>query len=176
MEPSTSTIFAEELKDGTKEKFDEINKLPLEVFSPKAPIGNSGPITFVSKTLGKFVALPALHNRWKRASFSRPVKQFELGYWVIETSSWSLQLQLAFWKELTKHIETRNLGISTWCKRLPKPNQLGTVKVFCWGEIVEHLYLFLLTISDTGVSSQEACWLDRENKVVVRVRQRQSSR
>jgi hypothetical protein len=155
----------------------EINALPLEVFSPKAPVGISGPVTFVTPILAGFIAKPELRNRWKRASIiNRPIKKFEIGHWVIETGTWTWKLQLSFWKDLTRQIALRQAGISTWCARVPEPVQLGTIKVYCWGEIVEHLYLFLFTISDTGVSSQEVCWLDGQNEVVVRVRHRQSSR
>jgi hypothetical protein len=173
--PSTSS--SQILNKRMKQMLQEINTLPLEVFSPKAPVGLGGPITFVTPILAGFTAKPELCNRWKRASIiNRPIKKFEMGHWVIKTRLWASKLQLSFWKDLTRQIVLRQAGISTWCTRAPETDQLGTVKVYCWGEIVEHLYLFLFTISDTGVSSQEVCWLDGHNEIVVRVRHRQSSR
>jgi hypothetical protein len=172
-----STPTAKPISKKTRQILNDINHLPLAVFSPKAPVGLSGPITFVTPTLNNFMAKPQLRNRWKRASIiTRQITQFELGHWVIETKTWTPKLQLSFWKDLTKQISLRQAGISTWCKRIPDPDQLGTVKVFCWGEIVEHLYIFLFTIADTGVSSQEVCWLDGKDEVVVRVRHRQGGR
>jgi hypothetical protein len=159
------------------EYVEKIEKLPLEVFSSRAPVGIAGSeaaITFFSpisrRIADKFAEQPKLRNRWKRASFSRPIKQFDLGHWVIETRTWTPKLQLTFWKDLIKQIELKALGNSTWCKRVPEPDQMGTVMVYCWGELVEHVYLILMTISDAKIKSQEVCWLDGENKVVVRVR------
>lgn len=161
----------------TEKLLQEINDLPLEVFSPKAPVGLDGPVTFVTPIIASFYAKVELRKRWTRnAVISRPISQFEVGHWAIETKPWPPRLQLSFWKVLTNQIGLRQAGVSTWCKRTPEPDQLGTVKVYCWGEIVEHLFLFLFTIADTGISSQEACWLDGQDEVVVRVRQRQASR
>lgn len=160
----------------TEMMLQEINAFPLEVFSPKAPVGTEGPVTFVTPILASFYAKAELRNRWKRyAIITRPIKKFEIGHWVIETKAWSSRLQLSFWNVLTHQIGLRQAGISTWCTRTPEPDGMGTIKVFCWGEIVEHLFLFLFTIAETGISSQETCWLDGQNEVVVKVKHRQSS-
>lgn len=173
----SSTPPVRTLDKRTEKLLQEMNALPLEVFSPKAPVGLEGPVTFVTPIIASFYAKPELRKRWTRnTTISRPISRFEIGHWVIETKSWSPRLQLSFWKVLTNQIGLRQAGISTWCKRIPEPEQLGTVKVYCWGEIVEHLFLFLFTIADTGISSQEVCWVDGQNEAVVRVRQRQASR
>lgn len=173
--PSTNPVRT--LDRRAEKLLQEINDLPLQVFSPKAPVGLDGPVTFVTPIIASFFAKAELRKRWTRnAVISRPISQFEIGHWAIETESWPPRLQLSFWKVLTNQIGLRQAGISTWCKRIPQPDQLGTVKVYCWGEIVEHLFLFLFTIADTGISSQEACWLDGQDEVVVRVGQRQTSR
>lgn len=173
--PSTPPVRTLDKK--TEKLLQEINALPLEVFSPKAPVGLDGPVTFVTPIIAAFYGKAELRKRWARnATISRPISSFEIGHWVIDTKSWSPRLQLSFWRVLTNQIGLRQAGVSTWCKRIPEPGQLGTVKVYCWGELVKHLFLFLFTIADTGISSQEACWLDGQDQVVVRVRQRQASR
>ncbi|TID16841.1 HET-domain-containing protein [Venturia nashicola] len=127
--PLPTTSPGRTLDKRAEQLFQEINHLPLEVFSPKAPVGLDGSVTFVTPIIASFFAKAELRKRWTRnATVSRPISRFEIGHWAIETKSWPPRLQLSFWKVLTNQIGLRQAGISTWCKRIPEPDQLGTVK------------------------------------------------
>lgn len=48
-------------------------------------------------------------------------------------------------------------------------SSLGPIKVFCWGEIVPHLYLLLFVASRRALRTVEASWIDAKKEVVVRI-------
>ncbi|QDS68455.1 hypothetical protein FKW77_010822 [Venturia effusa] len=53
----------------------EINGLPVEVFSPKAPVGLDGPVTFVTPIIASFYAKAELRKRWTRMLLVSPGAQ-----------------------------------------------------------------------------------------------------
>ena len=54
--------------------------------------------------------------------------------------------------------------------RLESVGGLGLVKVFCWGEVVPHVYLLLYVASNNRVRKSGLQWVDAEGEVVVRMR------
>ena len=48
-------------------------------------------------------------------------------------------------------------------------SSLGPIKIFCWGEIVPHIYLLLYVASRRALRTVEASWVDARNEVVVRI-------
>lgn len=47
--------------------------------------------------------------------------------------------------------------------------RLGPVRVFCWGEVVEHVYLLLYVASRSKIRKLKLIWVDAEEKVVIRM-------
>ncbi|KAF1814700.1 hypothetical protein P152DRAFT_229927 [Eremomyces bilateralis CBS 781.70] len=52
---------------------------------------------------------------------------------------------------------------------------LGIVKIYCWAEIIEHIYLLVYVASHKCIRSTAAEWIDGSGKVVVRMRQESKS-
>jgi len=50
----------------------------------------------------------------------------------------------------------------------PRSNGLGRVRVFCWGEVVEHVYLLLYVASRSRIRKVGAVWVDADEEVVIR--------
>ena len=48
-------------------------------------------------------------------------------------------------------------------------HELGTVKVFCWGEVVEHVWLLCYVASQARLKRVESQWVDADGEVVVRI-------
>lgn len=47
--------------------------------------------------------------------------------------------------------------------------ELGTVKVFCWGEVVGHVWLLCYVASQARLKRVESQWVDADGEVVVRI-------
>jgi len=106
------------------------------------------------------------------ASTSRDLRPLERGYWLLSPSSWDTQLQIDFWRFLQQMVGKGNAGWGVWCCREPAVDglSLGTVRVFCWGEVVQHVYLMLYVASKSKVRKLGLQWIDAEEVVVVQMR------
>jgi hypothetical protein len=157
----------------------ELKSLPREVLPPNPPTGETTKeegITFVTELLEKFAVHRPLVARYHRGNQRRAVDQFERGFWQIDVKHWPLRDQILFWKDLIRFVGNGRVGLATWCTREhvspieeEKAESIGTVNVFCWGEIVMHVYIFLYTIADGHLRRQSAEWIDAEGEVVVHV-------
>ena len=120
---------------------------------------------------------------YKPVFLSRSIRPLERGYWLIDcpenSSHWSLEQQIQFWQNLEKYINNGSAGWGVWCTRNDGDSEslvgkervsLGTVKVFCWGEVVPHLYLMLYVASNSKVRKLGLRWVDAEGEVVVQMR------
>lgn len=116
-------------------------------------------------------------NSYRPASVSRDLRPLERGYWLVDCSSWSLALQISFWQFLQKFVGGGSAGWGVWCTRcddesehIPQQTSLGTVKVFCWGEVVKHVYLMLYVASKSQVRKLGLQWVDSGGEAVVQMR------
>ena len=118
---------------------------------------------------------------YKPISVSRDIRPLERGYWLTrcpeESTSWPLREQIEFWRFLERTVGRGDAGWGVWCTRNdeePSANDgkasLGTVKVFCWGEIVRHVFLLLYVGSKSKIKKLGLQWIDAEEKVVVQMR------
>lgn len=48
-------------------------------------------------------------------------------------------------------------------------HELGMVKVFCWGEVVGHIWLLCYVASQARLKRVESQWVDADRDVVVRI-------
>ena len=145
---------------------------------PKEPdIGIDDFETHVTHSLASLASNSDLKDCYKPSNISREVRALERGYWLVECAAWSLQAQIDFWLYLAKTIEPGIVGWGVWCSRertcADGPGQsatIGTVKVFCWGEVVKHIYLVLYVASKSQVRRLGVQWIDAKGEVVVQMR------
>ena len=134
--------------------------------------------THITEALNYLATDIDVTKTYKPISVSRELRPLERGYWLVDCSPWPLQLQIDFWRFLEKHVGSGRAGWGVWCTRgdeesLPGPDQeaaIGSVKVFCWGEVVKHVYLLLYVASKSQVRKLGLQWIDSGGKVVVQMR------
>lgn len=133
-----------------------------------------------------------LSSRYKPNHVSRSVRQSERGYWLVQTHSWSVALQIDFWRFLEQWIGSGKAGWGVWCTRDMKDDEedddddgkgqkdsgtqpagsepnAGRVKVFCWGEVVQHVYLMLYVASKSKIRKVAPAWIDADGEVIVQI-------
>lgn len=122
-----------------------------------------------------------VNKAYKPISVSRDLRPLERGHWLVqcpETSEgWSLHSQIEFWRFLERTIGKGNAGWSVWCSRNDEKivvndarASIGDVKVFCWGEIVRHIYLLLYVGSRSKIKKLGLQWIDADGQVIVQMR------
>ncbi len=149
----------------------DFSDLTLCVRPQSPPVGN-GPLTsFITPTLQSMMQTPELAGRYRPLYFTRPLIPAERGYWCMETDEWPLDAQDDFWRFMERLISQSELGWHVWIIREPRGGQngLGLVKVFCWGEVVQHVYLVLYLASHRWTKKAGCTWVDGTDQIVIRI-------
>ncbi|KAF2707550.1 hypothetical protein K504DRAFT_38383 [Pleomassaria siparia CBS 279.74] len=152
--------------------------LPYEIFSPAPKVSVESPGTLPSQITPHLGAIQKQNpKRFKPARVSRTLGVDERGHWLVETENWSPKVQYDFWLSLSSHVRAGELGWGVNLYRdppdIPKASQaalqLGSVRLYCWGEVVEHTWLSLWLCSKGKVSGSGLRWFDAADNVVIRV-------
>jgi hypothetical protein len=160
-------------------EFLDFSKLPFEVFPPAPEVSIESPGTLPSQITTHLGAIQKQNpKRFKPSKISRTLELDERGYWLIESTTWPQVIQYEFWSSLCKHVKGGRFGWGvTLYRDPPNPqtkgpqgtNDLGSVRLYCWGEIVEHIWLSLWLCSKGKVAGSGLRWFDAEDNVVIRV-------
>jgi len=143
---------------------------------PPMPATTEDPVpsSFVTSSLQTLKDMPRLRDRFSKFKFGRILRPCERGYWEFDTTGrhWTVDHQQDMWRLLAKTVQTGVAGWGVWCVRSPIDGgtgieQFGSVKLFCWGEIVEHCYLLLYTVSNSAVKKSNPVWRDADGTAVV---------
>ncbi|KAI4723229.1 hypothetical protein E4T48_00506 [Aureobasidium sp. EXF-10727] len=164
-------------KPNTQER-EIFEGLPLQIHPPPPPTGSETLITHVTPQLqAQFWDSEELRGKYKPFPH-RDLRQSERGYWQFDTRSWSLKVQIKFWIFLQSNIGSGVSGWGIWCFRDNTSSsdenedaeaELGIVKVFCWGEVLGHIWLLCYVASQARLKRVESQWIDADGKVVVRI-------
>ncbi|KAK7545497.1 hypothetical protein IWX49DRAFT_564689 [Phyllosticta citricarpa] len=143
--------------------------LPIELEPPPPPTAKRKTFNESTPTLESFSRSLSPDRYFKTSFISRPIQDDERGCWIIETNSWGLKYQYEFWTQLKSLITTGRLGAVRCQRNTPQhypwtgtdgkeKEGLGTVWVFCWGQVVSHLWLTMLIHSHREIEKSRACW------------------
>ena len=158
-----------------------LTSLSASVRPPQPPSAVAQYKTHITQSLQFLADNSDVNISYKPISVSRDIRPLERGYWFIQcpevSTFWPLREQIEFWRFLEQTVGRGDAGWGVWCTRNdeePSANDgeasLGTVKVFCWGEIVRHVFLLLYVGSKSKIKKLGLQWIDAEEKVVVQMR------
>ncbi|EUC50967.1 hypothetical protein COCMIDRAFT_80504 [Bipolaris oryzae ATCC 44560] len=142
----------------------DFSKLEIDVYPPEPKISTERPGTLPSQITPQLAALKQQNpKRFKPIRIVKKPKPDDRGYWSVSCSHWSAQLQQAFWNDLCEQVTSGKLGWGVMLYREGRTSRsLGQVKLYCWGEIVEHTWLVLWLCSKGKVSSSGLEWIDAD--------------
>ena len=199
-DPTSKSITAEHPSESgvvTAEN-TALSKLSTSIHPPTPETSIDRFSTHVTPALRHLADTSAVAKCFAPCSTTRETDRLERGHWLIENPTWPIQLQIDFWTFLEKFLHSGAAGWGVWCTREngdeirfssdPSPAEsklenhppcsrrtdtqgLGAVRVYCWGEIVEHIYLLLYVASSSKVRKHGLRWVDAEGKVVVKMRE-----
>lgn len=153
--------------------------LSTTIQPPRPPVSSESYTTHVTSKLQILGEDPLLKHCFRPAVVTtlRTIRPLERGYWLIKSppanESWTTERQVEFWKFLERVIGNGSVGWGVWCTREPlsdKMNGLGLIKIYCWGEVIKHLYHLLYVTSSSQVRKMGLQWIDSEEKVAVEMR------
>ncbi|KAG9856602.1 hypothetical protein KCU98_g2311, partial [Aureobasidium melanogenum] len=164
----------------TFQEREVFKSLSIQIHPPPPLTGSDAFISHVTQQLQtQFWDSVELQGKYKPLPH-RDLEQSERGYWQIDTRSWSPKIQIKFWVFLQSNIGSGVGGWGVWCLRendaeadegddVHEDAELGIVKVFCWGEVVGHVWLLCYVASQARLKRVESQWIDANGEVVVRI-------
>jgi hypothetical protein len=172
-----ASLSTPKARPNTQEK--EIFKfLPIQIHPPPPPTGSDSFVSHITPQLkSQFWDSEELQGKYKPFPH-RALRQSERGYWQFDTRAWSPKIQIKFWIFLQSNIGSGVSGWGIWCLRENEvtgdedgeaEHELGIVKVFCWGEVVGHVWLLCYVASQARLKRVESQWVDADGEVVVRI-------
>ncbi|OCK80521.1 hypothetical protein K432DRAFT_382131 [Lepidopterella palustris CBS 459.81] len=161
----------------TTAKTPDFESLPCEVFPPPPKVPATRTSSWPSQITEKLAILrdlPENSGRFRPRKMMRTPAVDEQGYWKVETGGWPLDRQYKFWRNLSESVRRGDFGWGVTLHREPSEddgdvNRLGLVRLYCWGELVEHTYLYLWLSSSGVILKDRLQWIDADNIVVVQM-------
>lgn len=167
--PTESTSrFSEAHPDGAPSQLD-FSKLPIDAVPPPPAISVASPVVLPSQITRHLEAIKTNNpGRFKPVKIRRSLESDERGYWRIDCNRWHPSMQQEFWSSLCEHVCSGRIGWGTTLHREPNSaHGLGLVRLYCWGEVVEHMWLLMWLCSKGNVSNLGSQWIDADVIAVV---------
>ncbi|KAK8089848.1 hypothetical protein PG997_004809 [Apiospora hydei] len=138
----------------------------LELYAPEPPTDNANlePDDLITDGLGKLGAALQIPKRFRPERQSRDLRPFERGYWSLDCSDWTSELRSETWVFLANYVGGGVAGWGIWCRR---DAGFNTLKVYCWGHVVAHIFLVLYLASRRKILYTGATWIDGDSKPVI---------
>ncbi|KAI8940018.1 hypothetical protein NX059_003740 [Plenodomus lindquistii] len=147
----------------------DFSYLEIDVFPAYADISVSRPRKLPSQKTPHLAALRTQYPKCFKLSEKKynPLAD-DRGYWVVECGHWSVKSQLEFWSEMEELVSSGKLGWGTTLHRITdSANLLGQVRLYCWGELIEHMWLQLWKSSGGRVAGTHSKWYDAGGAAVL---------
>jgi hypothetical protein len=146
----------------------DFSKLPIDAFPPEPKISVEQPSTLPSQVTKHLALLKKQQPlRFKPTKSRYTPNPDDRGYWVIDCSLWTSNQQQKFWHNMSEQIEAGRLGWgATLHREAGSSRALGKVRVYCWGEVVEHMWLVLWLCSRAKVVGSGLKWYDADGVAV----------
>ncbi|KAF1912407.1 hypothetical protein BDU57DRAFT_363277 [Ampelomyces quisqualis] len=143
------------------------SRLSIDAFPPAPTISIECPEKLPSQITKLLAAIQAKNpRRFNPAKISSTPESLQLqpddrGYWSIACSDWPAKTQHDFWTSLCEHVKNGELGWGITLHRdASSPKALGRVRLYCWTEVVEHVWLLLWLCSKGEIVGSNSQWID----------------
>lgn len=141
--------------------YESLEIRPPEPLTSELHVKPQDLVTQGLQKLGRDVGLP---SRFEPDEWTRELRPYERGHWLVDCSSWAPRLKRNAWALLANYIGTGIAGWGVWCKRDPT---FGELRVYCWGSVVAHIYYVLWMASQREVVFRGGAWIDAAGTKVV---------
>ncbi|KAJ8112367.1 hypothetical protein OPT61_g5246 [Boeremia exigua] len=147
----------------------DFSEFPIDAFPPPPTISVASAAVLPSQITKHLATLKAKNpNRFKPLKIRRDLETDERGYWCVDCTQWSPRIQQEFWSSLCEHVGSGRLGWGmTLHRESGSRDTLGHVRLYCWGEVVEHIWLLMWLSSKGKVSNFGSKWVDADGIAVV---------
>lgn len=142
----------------------DFSNLQIDAYPPEPKVSTARPGTLPSQITAPLAAIKEQNpTRFKPIRILNKPKADDRGYWLVGCSHWPAQLQQVFWTKVSEQVSSGRLGWGvTLYRESFTSRSLGKVKLYCWGEVIEHMWLVLWLCSKGQVSGSGLKWIDAD--------------
>lgn len=149
--------------------YEDFQGLPFEILPPLPKITTDCPHTLPSQITRFFTAIKKQNpERFKPLYTSRGLEHDERGHWRVDCRNWPLHIQLELWRSFGNYVRRGQMGWGVAMYRDEHSlHSLDLIRVYCWGEVVEHVWIALWLCSKGKMAGSGSRWLDGNDDVIV---------
>ncbi|KAI0482792.1 hypothetical protein GGR56DRAFT_207616 [Xylariaceae sp. FL0804] len=144
----------------------------LELIAPAPPVStaNVEAQDLVTPELEKLAQDLRVRERFCPAEVTRELRPLERGYWSLDCSTWEATRKRDAWAYLANYIGS---GVAGWGISCRRDAQYRRLRLYCWGEVVPHLYFLLYLASQREILFTGCSWVDGEGHGVINMSRRE---
>lgn len=135
---------------------------------PKPPPTSTGELKaemFITAHLA-MIAERIPSSSYSPVSQKRDLRDMERGYWLLECEGWDEDLLQRCWNTLGRCIGRDLVGWGVWCMR---DEDFKSIRVYCWGVVVRHIYLLLYMASENRIRKAGARWIGGDGETIIQM-------
>jgi hypothetical protein len=140
--------------------------LEIRPAPPTTSTGDLDPETFITDSLHQLASKMPAARLFCPIAQTRDLRSMERGYWLLNCESWDRGLRSRCWHFLGDRIGKNLLGWGVWCIR---DAEHSTIRVYCWGIVVDYIYLLLYLASEGKVKKIGASWIGGDGEAIIKM-------
>ncbi|KAH8885188.1 hypothetical protein GQ53DRAFT_797366 [Thozetella sp. PMI_491] len=149
----------------------------LEIHAPAPPVSCADvePSMMVTEQLAKLARDADMSRHFVEPRVqTRELRALERGHWYVDCAGWSMNKRQEIWRFLTNYVGAGEAGWGVWCRR---DAAFTYLRLFCWGQIVGHMYLMLYLATKRDILYMRVSWIgaDGQDVITMPARKRSSS-
>ncbi|OAL07562.1 hypothetical protein IQ06DRAFT_289269 [Phaeosphaeriaceae sp. SRC1lsM3a] len=157
-------------KESTSTQVYDFGTLPIDVYPPPPKISIERPGKLPSQVTKHFAAIKKQNpKRFKPVRKHDIPRADDRGYWSVPCSKWPSKAQHELWSSMSEHISSGRLGWGVTLHRDGSSQTFGSVRLYCWAELIEHTWLLLWLCSSGEIAKSGSKWMDAGGSVVYEV-------
>jgi hypothetical protein len=142
------------------------NHLEIRPAPPPTSTADLTPEMFITDTLHQLASKMPAARLFRPVSQARDLRPMERGYWLLNCESWDEGLRNRCWHFLGDRIGKNLVGWGVWCIR---DAEHSTIRVYCWGIIVDYIFLLLYLASEGKIKKIGASWIGGDGEPIIQM-------
>lgn len=99
-------------------------------------------------------------------SQTRELRNMERGYWLADSGKWDVGIRNRCWNYLGKYV---GMDMAGWGVSCVRDAETSWIRIYCWGIVVEHIYLLLHMASTSKIKGTGACWIGGDGTTIIQM-------
>jgi hypothetical protein len=126
------------------------------------------PEEMITESLSSLAKRMSRGNPFKPVGRLRELRPLERGYWLVNCQKWEEKIRTMCWNFLGDFVGRGKAGWGVSCIK-DAENSRDTIRVYCWGIVIEHIYLVLFMASASKIKGTGACWIGGDGTAIIKM-------